>query len=223
MRTLVIFAAAVAVLPFSIQAEETRLESLTTSDGKTYKEVQIRKVTALEVRFFHATGTAAVRLADLPEELQIRFGYDPEAAAAEAEENEARERAELARLAKALNKEAAKVKARAAEEALQAKAKEREFFVVEVTPEGIIVADVVRSAAGVSGLQSIGGGRANGAGRVVKNPGRKRFFVTGYPETVADQDLLEGRFAQDGVQKIERPLEKTATLIRLHWVGAPEK
>jgi Papain family cysteine protease len=64
------------------------LESLTV--GKiTYTQVRIRTISAQTAMIQHTGGIASLRLRDLSPDLQQRFGYKPEAAAAEAEKQKA--------------------------------------------------------------------------------------------------------------------------------------
>ncbi len=58
-------------------AKGEKHELLTTSRGRTYKEVVIRGVDEVGVKIFHQAGTARIKFAELPEEFQKRFGYDP--------------------------------------------------------------------------------------------------------------------------------------------------
>lgn len=51
--------------------------SITTTKGVTYQEVKVTKVDALQVKFIHRNGVATVPLAELSEDLQKAFGYDP--------------------------------------------------------------------------------------------------------------------------------------------------
>ncbi len=60
------------------------LESI-TSGQVTYSQVRIRTISAQTVMIQHEGGIASIRLRDLPPDLQRRFGYSPDAAAAEAE------------------------------------------------------------------------------------------------------------------------------------------
>jgi hypothetical protein len=64
------------------------LDSLTF--GKiTYTQVRVRTVSAQTAMIQHAGGIASLRLRDLTPDLQQRFGYNPDAAAAEAEKQKA--------------------------------------------------------------------------------------------------------------------------------------
>lgn len=62
-------------------AEE--LFDFTTRDGLEYKGVSVLQVTAASIKIMHTNGVSIVRLGDVSEELQQRFKYDPEKAAAE--------------------------------------------------------------------------------------------------------------------------------------------
>jgi hypothetical protein len=59
-------------------------------DGKVYDNVQVRDITPQSIIIFYSGGLTSLPLADLPPDLQQRFGYDPGKAAADA----AREQAE---------------------------------------------------------------------------------------------------------------------------------
>jgi hypothetical protein len=76
MKTYLITIVAILSLPVLAQDADRRL---TLRSGKVFEEVTITKATNYELRFIHKTGTAAVSLADVSDELQKRFGYDPQA------------------------------------------------------------------------------------------------------------------------------------------------
>ncbi|MGO9529130.1 MAG: hypothetical protein ACLPT4_01795 [Verrucomicrobiia bacterium] len=64
-------------------AEDTNtLPTTITVDGVTYSNVTWRTATSASVTIFHETGVASIPLEKLPPELQRRFGYDPQKAAA---------------------------------------------------------------------------------------------------------------------------------------------
>jgi len=52
-------------------------ERLTSSRGRTFKQVQIREVLGDSIQFLHADGAARLALSDLPESWQQRFDYTP--------------------------------------------------------------------------------------------------------------------------------------------------
>ena len=66
-------------------------DTITTRDGTTFIQVEIRRVTADAVVFFHANGAARILLRNLIPELQRLFGYDPEAASLAEQEEEERQ------------------------------------------------------------------------------------------------------------------------------------
>ncbi|MEK7950796.1 hypothetical protein [Luteolibacter soli] len=79
------------------------LKVLQTLDGRKFEDIRRCVVTPSEIRFYHSTGSATVRLENLPETLRKRFGYDPaKAASYEKGLAEAREKAEEERLKKLL-------------------------------------------------------------------------------------------------------------------------
>ena len=113
-------------------ADETNLTL--TVDGITYNNVRFVRPTPATVTIYHSTGVATIPLAQLPPDLQKRFGYDPkaatqwelaqqqiEAAAAEAQRQQAarwkaaqeKAAAEAAALAEAQQKAAAEAQSRA--------------------------------------------------------------------------------------------------------------
>ncbi len=78
MKTLIALIVSTVV---AIAADDRQnIAKLTTLAGKTFDQVKVSKVTAVEIRFTHATGIASVPLADLPPDMQKLFGYDPVAA-----------------------------------------------------------------------------------------------------------------------------------------------
>ena len=83
-------------------AKGEKHKTLTTSRGRTYKEVVIKGVDEVGVKIFHQAGTARIKFAELPEEFQKRFGYDPARADEFLEKEravaEARDRASIAAL-----------------------------------------------------------------------------------------------------------------------------
>jgi hypothetical protein len=76
-------AATLFVLAAASFAEDTNtLRTTITVDGIIYSNVTWRTVTSASVTIFHETGVASIPLEKLPPELQQRFGYDPQKAAA---------------------------------------------------------------------------------------------------------------------------------------------
>jgi hypothetical protein len=125
----------VLLLFFSLSAwclANEHLDSLTTTDGITYKDVTLTKVEPDGLRIIHATGVAKVGFERLSPEIQKKYGYDPAKAVAF-------KQAEAARLEK-IDVEQSKQELQqliddlAAKAALQAQGK-----VVRVYPTGVLV------------------------------------------------------------------------------------
>jgi hypothetical protein len=77
------FAVLLCVLAAASFAGETNtLPTTITVDGIIYSNVTWRTVTPATFTIFHETGVASIPLEKLPPELQQRFGYDPQKAAA---------------------------------------------------------------------------------------------------------------------------------------------
>lgn len=69
------------------------LPATITINGVTYEDVRWGRLTPSTVTIFHRTGVAAISLEKLPPELQKRFGYDPQKAAAYLSAEQEREKA----------------------------------------------------------------------------------------------------------------------------------
>ncbi len=80
-RTLPALLLLLALCTLVLADEPLTFPSITTTRGVTYRDVKVSRFDALEVHFTHASGVAAVPLADLPEDLQFIFAYDPRKAA----------------------------------------------------------------------------------------------------------------------------------------------
>ncbi len=77
--TVVLFFFAVSA---SFAQQTNPLPTTIAVDGVTYSNVTWRTVTPATVSIFHQTGVASIPLEKLPPELQQRFGYGPQKAAA---------------------------------------------------------------------------------------------------------------------------------------------
>lgn len=91
-------------------AKGTRLDSLTTLDGREFVSVTIRQVNPAGMEIFHDAGAAFVAFERLPDPLREEFGYDPEEAASFIHQEKAEE-VEYARHLAAIEAEAEKRKA----------------------------------------------------------------------------------------------------------------
>jgi len=80
-------------LPLILLCLAARAEDLTTTEGKVYKEVTIRKVEPDGLAIMHAEGLAKVPFTKLSAEIQKKHGYDPAKAKEFAEKQEAQQKA----------------------------------------------------------------------------------------------------------------------------------
>lgn len=127
------------LLALVASAAEDKYEELTTKSGKTFKSVVVRTVTPSELRIMHESGMAGIKLGDLPEELQKKYGYDPE----KAKEHQANEDKKLRANEQALARELA---AHANQESKKEAQKEAEKQAVrlrgeirQVTKDGLLI------------------------------------------------------------------------------------
>jgi hypothetical protein len=72
MKTFIAVAAALACLSMLHAVDE--FPALRTRDGKTYQQVRVTRVDAVELRIMHADGFATIPLSMLPPELLARYG-----------------------------------------------------------------------------------------------------------------------------------------------------
>lgn len=78
-----------------IKREPQKLAQLTTLKGVTFTNVQVLKVSALDIRIMHDGGAATIKQTDLPEDARKFFGYDADLAAQEMQKQE-QQRASIA-------------------------------------------------------------------------------------------------------------------------------
>jgi hypothetical protein len=80
----------VAGLCHAVPPEEPlKLETLTTTKGKTYKNLIVREVTPSGIKIFHEGGTATLPYEELPQDLRkVVGGFDPAKAKQHREEEE---------------------------------------------------------------------------------------------------------------------------------------
>lgn len=63
--------------PSDSQIKGEKFPVLTTNSGKEYRKVTVRNVTPFDISVLHESGITKVQLADLSQDLQKHFGYDP--------------------------------------------------------------------------------------------------------------------------------------------------
>lgn len=61
----------------SLSAEDVKFAELTTTNGKTYVNVTVRKYDASSLSIVHDSGASKIPFEFLPEKVQKDFGYDP--------------------------------------------------------------------------------------------------------------------------------------------------
>lgn len=203
--------------------EGREFEKLETVDGKVFYAAKVKKVTGEEIRIVHRDGAAGVKLANLPEELQGEFGYEPLEAAIAADERRATEKARMAQLAERIRRER-RVNAENVEKAkptASAKVERKRFFVREVLENGLLVEEAGMEARR-SGLGSIGGG-----GRPLPpewRPSGNWGILQKYPKAgeVVDGDFLDVEARRSGRYLHEQALERTKTVPVWEWVRTPK-
>ena len=112
--SLLILSVALTISPVWADGDDAPLTTLTTVNGQRFEGVEVLKHDPDGLMFRHSRGMAKVPFADLPEAVQKRFNYKPEAAAAFVKEHldaekEAKAKAEAARAAARERKEMEKV------------------------------------------------------------------------------------------------------------------
>ncbi len=58
-------------------ADDTKLDSLTTTDGKTYTNITIKRSDPSGIDIVYSAGAVHLLFANLPKEIQDKYGYDP--------------------------------------------------------------------------------------------------------------------------------------------------
>lgn len=77
-------------------AADEKIPEVKTLSGKVYRNVQVTKVTPIDVSVVHDGGAARIQMTDLPEDLKAKLGYDP----AKADAHTAQEKVATAKAAK---------------------------------------------------------------------------------------------------------------------------
>jgi hypothetical protein len=96
----------VAGLCHAVPPEEPlKLETLTTTKGKTYKNLTVREVTPSGIKIFHEGGTATLPYEELPQDLRkVVGGFDPAKAKQHREEEERKLKEQEGQLDRELSK-----------------------------------------------------------------------------------------------------------------------
>ena len=104
--------------------------TFSTDDGKSYENVFVWRISASAITVMSSSGMPTIPMEQLPEEMRLRFGYDPTKAEMEREaqaKGQAAYRSQLAAQKKTKAEEAAK-------NANLAKAEKMTFIVLQVVP-----------------------------------------------------------------------------------------
>lgn len=206
-------------------AEEDKYEELTVKSGKVYKSVVVRSVTPSELKIMHESGTAGIKLEDLPEDLQAKYGFDPEKAkehrTARLEKNRAQEMALDRAVAKVQQQEAAEKATGEKNAAIEKKTRSNEFFVMQVLPAGLLVNNVEMAVVG-GGLSSVGGG---GNVHAYRKRGTSVYYVSNFPNASAltDGKSIDGMFYENGNYSYQDTLGATRTVPKYTYAGAIQK
>ena len=122
----------------SATAEEEKLKSLTTADGKTYKSVSVMKVTPASIRIIHSSGAASIPLEKLSAELQQKYNYDPEKAKIYKSKVDKANSAYIKKQDALIRKQREQQRAKTKLKSEMAKAQKSHFIVVQVTKGGVL-------------------------------------------------------------------------------------
>lgn len=98
---ILILSLILTISPVFAEGEEGAVSSITTLEGQTFHQVKVLKNDPDGLMFRHAKGIAKIPFAYLPDDLQTRFGYKPEAAAAFVKEHQEAEKEAKAKAAAA--------------------------------------------------------------------------------------------------------------------------
>ncbi|RYD67714.1 MAG: hypothetical protein EOP83_02250 [Verrucomicrobiaceae bacterium] len=104
------------LFPILLAAQDEKLDQLVTVDGKSYQAVTVRKVEPDGLSILHEAGTAKIPFEKLSTDLQVKYGYDKEAAA-----EHRKQLAEVQRLQDAAERDASKKREKATADQASAK------------------------------------------------------------------------------------------------------
>lgn len=205
MRTMK-WAIFLTLLVSTLVAAEEKVK-ITTTDGKTY-EGKITRVEASAITVMHTGGIARIDFARLPEEVQKKYGYDPEKAAAQ---RKAMANSQQARRQAILAQQQAAEKGKADAELLKS-AKKQTYKVLGVVPgEGILANEYRRGGVAGSAARAISSISGGGSSFVEPSTG-DLVFLYGKIGAVVDDDVLDAMIVPDGTYQYETTLGSIATV-----------
>ena len=200
-----------AALMVMIGAMVAQADSTLTVGGVIYTNAVFGAVTPYAVTIKHSTGVAEVPLSELPDDLQKRFGYDPEKAQVYLQESTARQAALVARD----NQEAVDRSAREHDAAVKADAAAEKAKLVSLTAEisGEVVVTTddgmmlkTRNASSRTRDQVTAGTMEQITGdRIVRTTTKEAeyAFLVGYPTPLAPKTVVLCRAYPDGSKDID--------------------
>ena len=121
MKSILLSLIAFVIIAVPVTAQD-KLDALTTTSGKTYKDVTVKGAGALGISIKHSTGFAKIPFSDLSEEIRKKYNYDPKKAKAAAEQKAA----SMAKVKKRQEQALAKRKASQAAKMAEQKASQAE-------------------------------------------------------------------------------------------------
>jgi hypothetical protein len=180
-----------AALMVMIGAVVAQADSTLTVSGVIYTNAVFGAVTPYAVTIKHSTGVAELPLSELPDDLQKRFGYDPQKAQDYFQESTARQAALVARD----NQEAAARSGREHEAATEAAEKAKLVaLTAEISGEVVVTTDD-----GMMLRTRNAGDRAVGT----ITTGSEYAFLVGYPDPLAPKTGVRCRAYPDGSKVID--------------------
>ncbi|XHR27522.1 MAG: hypothetical protein ACFUZC_16450 [Chthoniobacteraceae bacterium] len=191
-------------------------DDLTTTDGRDYKNVTISRADPDGLVLVTDAGIEKVPFTALPAEIQQKYGYDPQKAAAFQGQIATQRNATAAQLA-------TKKQAEAQQKEIEAKSQVRRIEVVEVLKNGVLAHPMYERSLGSSGgssLSRIGGGGSPGISTITWEPSEKFIFVKGL-SGVTDNQRIEVKIYQAGVYHYDGTWGENRTLENWVLVSIP--
>lgn len=168
---------------YSVQGKDLDLK-----DGRVLKDYKIVNHSPNDVMVIYEEGAVSVKMKNLPDELQKKYGYNKEDSERYKKERERKEKERVKQLR-------AKNARRKAKRKLLEKANHMEFHVFQVYDSGFLVNKFVDDVVASSSARIGGGGNVYS----YKKPGDKLYYVTGYPSSgVVEGDTIDGKFIKAG-------------------------
>jgi hypothetical protein len=195
------------------RAEDEKIPELKTASGKTYQDVRITKVTPSEISIIHESGVARIPLKDLPDDLKTKFGYDPAKAEAhavakaqaDAQNEAAAAKAELAARQRALDQKRLK------------EAKEQTFKIMQVLKKenGVLANFYFPGGAPGAAARSMNSLFGRGSSAVPSRTGEIVFLRGKISPNLVDGAVIVANIVSDGSYEYTNTLGATSTVKKL--------